>query len=104
MLHPGLRVLVYSGSNDAYVPTEGTRAWVEALNLTAGGAGATAAGVEAAKYPGSGPAAAAFRTWVDASTGQVGGCQHSPARLQTGLQPGCCALPGSGTVLASWDV
>ena len=52
-LHPGLRILLYSGDADASVPALGTRYWLSVLGLR------------------QGKGTANWRTW-SSSTGQVG--------------------------------
>ena len=52
----GLRVLLLSGNEDGYVPSRGTRAWLESLGRLQ---------LLDPKVP--------LRTWSDRSTGQVGG-------------------------------
>jgi len=59
LIAAGLRILVYSGDVDAIVPSLGSRAWIQSMNLTV---------------------TAPLRAWTDPS-GQVGGWTTSYAGL-----------------------
>ena len=89
-MQPDLRILIYSGDQDASVPTLGTRLWLSALGLRMNAtATATVAEREIFESPdirgkspikGKSPINSKWRAWMS-STGQVGGWIQ-PLKLQ----------------------
>ena len=82
-LAPDLRILIYSGDQDASVPTLGTRLWLSALELRIA-SNATRAGTLGSRSAALDKGNCKWRSW-SSSSGQVGGWLQALPRALNGL-------------------